>query len=77
VTANPLSANWTISDGYARLAKISDFRAHGKPRRFVATIRTASVPPRSTMPLALAIVLTFAMIKADASIPRVDAGSGG
>jgi hypothetical protein len=29
------------------------------------------------MPLALAIVLTFAMIKADASIPRVDAGSGG
>jgi hypothetical protein len=72
---NPLSSSWTISDGFARLARISDVQQHSYSRP-VARITTAESPPRSSVPIALAIVLMFEMIRAEATMPRTDATTG-
>jgi hypothetical protein len=78
LTQNPLNGDWSIKDGQAHLARLTDiarfasrtsFRSSG--RRVAAGTITTLEPPIHAMPLSLAIVLTLEMIKAEASIPSL------
>jgi hypothetical protein len=68
VTKNPLDGSWSIKDGHAPLARLTNVT------QFTSTITTLESSV-SAAPLPLAILLTLELIKAEASLPRVPAGA--
>jgi hypothetical protein len=71
---NPLTGDWTISDGLTRLFHVGDVRGYVRtglqqPTKTAGTVTTFD-PPSHDVPLGLAIALTLEMIKADAAIPN-------
>jgi len=70
VTENPLNASWSIKDGHAHLVTLTNLTLSS------STITTLN-EPTDPATLALAIILTLELIKAESSIPGVGAGGGG
>jgi hypothetical protein len=70
VAENPLNGTWSIKDGHVHLARLTNITQSS------STITTLDAPTNAAR-LSLAIILTLELIKAECSIPGIDAGGGG
>ncbi len=70
VTDNPLNGNWSIKDGHAHIARLTNLTLSS------STITTLD-QPADPASLSLAIILMLELIKAESSIPGVAAYGAG